>query len=538
MDYRKHYNTKETPQSEALEGQVKNSAGGHSFEVDDWTRLDRFLVLGTEGGSYYANEHKLTRENAKCVERCLKADGLRVVAQIVELSDSGRAYKNDPALFALAMATASKEMKVRQAALAALPKVARIGTHLFHFAQFVEGFRGWGRALRRAVAEWYTEKDTDKLAYQLIKYQQRDDWSHRDLLRLSHPQDAEKSDLFKYVTQGASDELQLPDIVRAFEALKEMPSAKLAIELIGKVNLPREAIPTELLTDKGVQWALLQKMPMTAMIRNLGNLSKIELVTPGSEAAKLVANRLRDEEALRKARIHPIQVLAALTTYKSGQGARGRGQWTPVTRVVNALDDAFYLSFGNVEPTGKRIMLSLDVSGSMSCSGHLGICGVPDLTPRVGSAAMAMVTERVEDEVIVNAFTSGTHRTQWGAGYGAGIGDLNISSRQRLDDVVAAVSNLPFGGTDCALPMLHATKKGLDVDAFVIYTDSETWAGTIHPVQALQRYRDKTGIPAKLVVVGMVSNGFSIADPDDAGMLDVVGFDTAAPNVISDFIRS
>ena len=70
------------------------------------------------------------------------------------------------------------------------------------------------------------------------------------------------------------------------------------------------------------------------------------------------------------------------------------------------------------------------------------------------------------------------------------------------------------------------------------YTDSETWCGNIHPVQALRKYREKTGIPAKLVVVGMVSNGFSIADPDDGGMLDVVGFDTAAPNVIADFCRS
>jgi 60 kDa SS-A/Ro ribonucleoprotein len=40
---------------------------------------------------------------------------------------------------------------------------------------------------------------------------------------------------------------------------------------------------------------------------------------------------------------------------------------------------------------------------------------------------------------------------------------------------------------------------------------------------------------AKLIVVGMVSNGFSIADPNDAGMLDVVGFDTSAPAVMADF---
>jgi len=60
----------------------------------------------------------------------------------------------------------------------------------------------------------------------------------------------------------------------------------------------------------------------------------------------------------------------------------------------------------------------------------------------------------------------------------------------------------------------------------------------MHPVQALQAYRRQSGIPAKLVVVGMTSNGFSIADPDDAGMLDVVGFDTAAPRLIADFCES
>ena len=68
------------------------------------------------------------------------------------------------------------------------------------------------------------------------------------------------------------------------------------------------------------------------------------------------------------------------------------------------------------------------------------------------------------------------------------------------------------------------------------YTDSETWAGHVHPVEALRRYREATGIAARLVVVGMVSNGFTIADPDDPGMMDVVGFDTATPALLSDFI--
>jgi 60 kDa SS-A/Ro ribonucleoprotein len=85
--------------------------------------------------------------------------------------------------------------------------------------------------------------------------------------------------------------------------------------------------------------------------------------------------------------------------------------------------------------------------------------------------------------------------------------------------------------------MIYAHALQREIDTFVIYTDSETWAGDIHPVQALRAYRRASGIEARLVVVGMVSNGFSIADPADPEMLDVVGFDTATPQLISDFAR-
>jgi 60 kDa SS-A/Ro ribonucleoprotein len=87
------------------------------------------------------------------------------------------------------------------------------------------------------------------------------------------------------------------------------------------------------------------------------------------------------------------------------------------------------------------------------------------------------------------------------------------------------------------MPMQYALKAGLEIDVFYIYTDSETWSGKIHLSQALQLYRQKTGIPAKLVVVGMTSNGFTIADPKDAGMMDVVGFDPVTPQAINEFAK-
>lgn len=75
-----------------------------------------------------------------------------------------------------------------------------------------------------------------------------------------------------------------------------------------------------------------------------------------------------------------------------------------------------------------------------------------------------------------------------------------------------------------------------NIDVFVVYTDSETWAGSVQPTTALKKYRQEMNRPnAKLIVVGMQSNGFTIADPNDKGMLDVVGFDSAAPQVMSLF---
>jgi len=209
-----------------------------------------------------------------------------------------------------------------------------------------------------------------------------------------------------------------------------------------------------------------------------------------------------------------------------------------VPQLVDALDAAFYTAFENVKPTGKRFLIALDVSGSMTGG---SVAGVPGLIPRDASAALALVTAATETRWETVGFFAGKGGYRGGPsrfrGLTDGITPLPISPRQRLDDAIRTVSDLPFGGTDCALPMLYALAYDREVDVFLILTDSETWAGGIHPAQALAEYRRASGIDARLVTVGMVSNGFSIADPNDPGQLDVVGFDTATPQLIADFAR-
>ena len=556
IDFTQHFATRlrrlVTPQAEPIPGttQVPNSAGGFAWAVDRWTRLDRFLILGSEGGTFYVGERELTRESATSAIECVAEDGARVVRRAVEISQSGRAPKNDAALFVLALAAGLGDDATRAAAFAALPAVARTGTHLFHWLQYVKAFRGWGRGVRNAVGRWYTTKSPLDLVYQLLKYQARDGWSHRDALRLAHPKPPSVAHdlLFRFVTKGWDGVLELDgaavgalragDVVARIEAVQAIRSMtpREAASVIRIYKLSREMLPTELLAHAEVWDALLDSMPLGALVRNLGVMSKVGLLAPGSAAVSTVVARLGDRGALRRSRVHPVALLAALRTYAQGRGMRGQNSWSPVSQVVDALDGAFYLAFENAPSTGKRIMLALDVSGSMVAPVH----GLPFISCREASAAMAVVTAAREPNDRFVAFTRGSYPSAWRAQYGSlydtGLTPLAISPRQRLDDVVRATSELQFGGTDCALPMVEALKNRWAVDAFVIYTDSETWAGSIHPVQALRDYRERMGIAAKLVVVAMASNGFSIANPDDAGMLDVVGFDTATPQLLGNFI--
>ena len=534
-----------TPQSEPLAGkkQTKNSAGGFVFEVDNWTRLERWCVLGSEGGSYYASERDLTKENIDGLKAALAEDGKRFVDTVTQISDAGRAPKNDPALFALALAVSDKRTEVSSYALSKLSSVARIPTHLFHFATYVQSLRGWGRALRNGVASWYLSQDASRLSYQLAKYQSRDGWTNADLLRLSHANpelQPEHKDILHWAVKGWETVGEDPHPSKAllpiwaFEKAKRLDTqtgVKDMVKLIADYNLPRECVPTEFLTHVEVWDALLQKMPMTAMIRSLGKMTSIGLIGPNSAAAKMVGERLENAEGLHKARIHPISVLMAQSIYKQGHGMKGNLSWSPVQRVVNALEQAFYLSFANAPKTGKRFYIGLDVSGSM---GSGNVAGTP-LTPREAAAAMAMVTVRTEPEYYIAGFTNGSGVSQWSnCGYGTGLTKLAFSPQWSLTDAIKHTANLPFGGTDCALPMIDALNQKIPADVFIVITDSETWAGSKHPNIALQEYRNKMGIDAKLIVMGMVSNEFSIADPTDAGMTDIVGFDSSVPAIIAD----
>ena len=532
MTYLTRVITGPTPQSEPLdERQAPNSAGGHSYPVDDMTRLDRFLILGSEGGSYYASERQLTLENAGAVQRCAQQDGPAAVGRIVEIATSGRAPKVGPSLFALAVCASHGDEETRRLALGQLPVVARTATHLMQFVEFAQAMRGWGRGLRNAVRDWYLARTPAQVVYQVMKYRQRGGWTHRDLLRKCHAlvgeDNADLRDIFQWVTHGdLPPERDATRLVHAFEQARSADTQTLA-QLMRDNRMSWEMVPSDRMGESAVWEALAEDMPLVATMRNLGNLTRHGIIASMKfQRAVDALARIGQDGALT---IHPISVLQALLTYRSGKGLRGRNTWEPVPQVVDALDAAFERSFRSAPRTGSRLYLAVDVSGSMSWG---AVAGVEGLTPRMAAAAMAMAVARREPNHVIRGFAGGNSRRTGGAR----MAPLDITAGDSLTDAMRRCQELGWGRTDCALPMLDARERKLPVDCFVILTDSETWCGRVHPMEALRQYRQEMGIPARLVVVGMVSNGFSIADPEDSGAMDVVGFDSAAPQLIAGFV--
>lgn len=285
-------------------------------------------------------------------------------------------------------------------------------------------------------------------------------------------------------------------------------------------RLQREHIPTQLMSSPEIWASLLEGMGMTALIRNLGKLSSIGIMT---QFRQKICAMLTNQAEITKTRIHPIQVLIALKTYMAGKGDLGKLTWTTDGIVLDTLSTTFKMSFGNVERTGKRIMLALDVSGSMDCA----TAGAPSVSCREGATAMAMATLAAEGDrnTSIYAFTTVFK-------------DMNgrIRPNMTVQEAIRATQDV-FGGTDCALPMRHAAQHNIPVDCFIVYTDSETYAPTRHPQVELEEYRKKTGINAKMIVVGMVSNSLTIADPSDKNTLNLAGFDSSLPQLITMFLK-
>lgn len=476
------------------------------------------------------------------------------------------------------------------------------------FNMIIVKSKGFGSGTKNAISKWITTMDPLKFAYQATKYQSRTinskTISLRDILRMAHTKtntgedrvhkikdnnhitkyddygkNATPTDIvLRYIVNGFNDAETLAkkaghDTHQVFTFLKIVHDVSLIsskpsteeehINFIKKLcdmiytsqsmktALVREHMPTWALKNVDVLNALLMNkekthiiMPIVALLRNLGNLSTNN-VFADDHTVDLVVSHLTDKKIVVNTRAHPVQIMLAWSTYKSGRGVRGSNTWEANTKIVTALEEMFYISFVNCVPTGKRIFFAIDCSGSMDSPS-----AVPQISNAEAAALLAMVFCRAECVGINDDKPLAQHTfklfTKKAIKFGTNsnnrcdydltdVSDL-IHAKATFNDVHKAVRRSDFGLTNPSEPILDALKYNQLYDAFVIITDNEVNSG-IHPSTALKEYREKLVPNAKMIVVATSTTNFSIADPKDPGMMDVVGFDSHGPKIIQDFIR-
>jgi 60 kDa SS-A/Ro ribonucleoprotein len=418
---------------------------------------------------------------------------------------------------------------------------------MLHFQSYVEQWRGRGRSLQRATRAWFQERPLERVAYQVLKYQGRDGWTMRDLLRLAHPNPmkvagntpthAPRNRLYKWITKGweKQEASYLDDeglaLISAYERVKSSQEAREVARLIETYHLPREAVPTQFLRSQSVWEALLADMPLEALVRNLATMTRNGVLEEMGSFTRSVVIRLHDQEAIKRARLHPVKILAALATYEQGHGVRGSHTWKPLREIVDALNDAFYLSFESIAPMTKRVLLAIDVSYSMHGT---QVNGIPGMNCHTAAGAMAMVLARsCWTETISGLKVPNFHLM----GFDTSPHALTISPSSRLDDIVRTLIGTGGGGTNCAIPMQWALEREKKFDAFVLLSDSESWVGTSHASQSLEQYRAKVNPAARIINVQMAATRTSVLDPKDSLSLECIGFDTAVPEIIHDFVE-
>ncbi len=543
--------TPATPKSqyiprEDVPNQITNHDGAYVFKLDCWKRLNRFLILGVDSSTYYQSQRDLVKENYQSLKDSLNEDFRRAIDMIVDVSINGKAPKNDSAVFALAVACLHKgnndlseaDKANRNYAYSHVKSVCRIGTHLFMFLTYIRELKGKGKGtmgmgLQKAVIGYYEKKDLNGLAQDVLKYRNREGWSHTDVFKLIRwPANKQQQQIIDYVMKGESDLKVMPEIMSADVALKACKEDRdLVLALVQQHKIPWEIVPTEYLNDKEVLRALIPNMKATALIRNLSKLTSYGAIQddPSCKYLKMVCDKLEDVGYIKAGKVHPMNLTISILAYEKGRSDLGSLTWMPIKRVIKALDVALDNSYANANKLNVRIEFALDVSPSMTDSHWKGIPA-----SMLGSVLMTWLNKR-EDFLNTYVFAGGTGSFSRNTSY-----KKTSFSNGNFRDTWREIVNLrnSWGGTDCSLPIRDALTNKRVVDLFIIYTDNETNSShSGHADQILAEYRRKVNSNAKMIVIGATATNCSIANPNDPGMMDVAGFDSSIAQIMESFVK-
>jgi len=493
---------------------TNNEAGGRAYTFSPEHALAQYAVTGTMHNTFYATDD----EQLDAVLALVAKVPPEFVAKTAVYTRERGFMKDIPALLVAYLAKSHVGLMK-----AVFPRVIDIGKMLRNFVQIVRsgviGRKSLGTAPKRAAQAWFAGRTPEVIFRSSLGAQP----SMADVIKLVRPlpkagaeKDLVREALYGYLIGKPFDADKLPPVVRAFEAFKKGEGAVPAV--------PFEMLPALELT-KDPWAAIARSMTWTQTRMNLNTLLRKGVLEDEALVA-LLAERLRNADAIRRARAFPYQLLAAF---------RAAGTEMPGA-LRKALQDALEIATENVPSVPGKAYVCPDVSGSMQSpvTGHRGSAtSAARCVDVAGLVAASMLRRNSNAEVI--AFSDDVVKMP-----------RPLNPRDSVMTNAQYLASLPSGGTACSAPLRHLNARGATGDLVVYVSDNQSWAdfarkgaaphtrGTIM-AEEWERFRARNP-RAKLVLIDLQPYASTqVAERDD--VLNVGGFSDAVFEIVSLFAK-
>jgi 60 kDa SS-A/Ro ribonucleoprotein len=482
-----------------------NEERAPAYALSPKHQLAQYAATGCLNSTFYAS----AGEQLKTVlDLCADLDAEFIAKTAVFCRERGY-MKDMPALLCAVLS-----VKDRELLNAIFPRVIDNATMLRNFVQImrsgVVGRKSLGSAPKRLVREWLDARSSAAL----FKANVGQDPSLADILKMVHPRPKDKTReaLFGYFTGRDYAFESLPEVVRNFEAFRNGES----------LEVPD--VPFQMLTSLPLgraEWtAIARRAPWQMTRMNLNTFAR-HGVFGDPELIEIVANRLRDPQAIAKARVFPYQLLVAYSAATANADIP--------SEVCEALQDAMEIATENVPAIDGQVYVCPDVSGSM-------------LTPVTGHRKGATTTVRCIDvAALVSAAVLRKNPKTRVLPFACRVVKITLSPRDSVMTNAERLAAIGGGGTNCSAPLARLNRKKAKGDLVIFVSDNESWVdadrglrswGTI-TMREWSEYKQRNP-NARLVCIDVQPyRTVQAVERDD--ILNVGGFSDQVFDLISEF---
>ena len=415
-----------------------NEAGGIAYTLTPKQQLAQLAATGCLNNTFYADAQSQLDQVLKLAESL----DVEFIAKTAVYARQKGFMKDMPALLLAVLAQKDVNMLAR-----VFDQVVDNGKMLRNFAQIIRsgavGRKSFGNRPKKLMQTWLLTA-TEK---QLLNAAVGNSPSLADVVKMVHPKPREawRAAWFAWLIGKPYDREALPPITRAFEDYKQSREGELP-------NVPFQML-TALDLNSG-DWAQIARNGSWQQVRqNLNTFLRHEVFAK-SKNIKMVAEKLRDETAIARARVLPYQLLTAYQATSNQMSSEIR----------EALQDAMETAVQNVPVIQGKVVVCPDVSGSMhsSVTGYRG--SATSKTRCIDIAALVSAAMlRTNPQARVIPFEQITVNVQ-------------LNPRDSIMTNAEKLANVGGGGTACSAPLVMLNREKADVDLVVIVSDNESWA--------------------------------------------------------------